>query len=357
MLNRVIRYSFALVGAITGYTVLKLVIVSYEPDISENFNIVFYILASLISALIFYFSSKKVIESVTRFAERAETVIQNMTPQELIARSVGLVLGLIAANLITIPINKLDIINVPLSIIANILFASLGIVIAGTKKDDLDFLKSGSRDPKNNGVSVVCPKILDTNMIIDGRILDICRSGFIEGELVVPLFVLEELRHIADSADSVKRSKGRRGLDILNTLQKEFENRIKIVSFEFENNMEVDEKLIRAASQLGGKIMTIDYNLGKVASLHGVEVLNINELANAVKPLALPGEEFEIQVLKDGKESNQGIGYMNDGTMVVVEGGKKHIGETIPVMVTSVLQTAAGRMIFAKPLPTGENSV
>lgn len=357
MLNRVIKFSFALVGAITGLTAANLVILYSNIEILKDFAIFLYVTVSLLSSAIFYLSSKKLIDSITVFAEKAEAVVQNMTLQELAARSVGLVIGLITANLLTIPINKLDIINVPLAIIANILFGSLGILIAGAKKDDLNLWKSGfkgSGGPISQGGH---PKIMDTNVIIDGRILDICRAGFIEGELIVPLFVLEELRHIADSADSIKRSKGRRGLDILNTLQKEFGDKVKIVDFKTENDDEVDEKLIKAASQVGAKIMTIDYNLSKVASLHKVTVLNINELSNAVKPLALPGEELNIQVIKDGKESNQGIGYMNDGTMVVVEGGKKHMGETIPVAVTSVLQTAAGRMIFAKPREAGENSV
>ena len=193
------------------------------------------------------------------------------------------------------------------------------------------------------------PKILDTSVIIDGRIADICKSGFIEGDLVIPGFVLEELRHIADSSDLLKRNRGRRGLDILNKIQKELEFKVQICERDYDDIAEVDSKLVRLAQDMKGKILTNDFNLNKVAELQGVTVLNINELANAVKPVVLPGEEMEVHVIKNGKEAGQGVAYLDDGTMIVVDGGKRHIGETIGVLVTSVLQTAAGRMIFAKP--------
>ncbi|MDH7480825.1 MAG: TRAM domain-containing protein [Armatimonadota bacterium] len=192
------------------------------------------------------------------------------------------------------------------------------------------------------------PKVLDTNVIIDGRIADICRTGFLEGTIYVPNFVLEELRHIADSEDFLRRARGRRGLDILNQMQKELNLVVK--SFDTVDPTdaeEVDEKLVKVAKDIGGCIVTNDFNLNKVAELHGVTVLNVNELANALKPVVLPGEELTVSIIKEGKESNQGIAYLDDGTMIVVEGGKKHIGETIDVVVTSVLQTVAGKMIFA----------
>lgn len=192
-------------------------------------------------------------------------------------------------------------------------------------------------------------KILDTSVIIDGRIADICATGFLEDKIIVPRFVLEELQHIADSSDILKRNRGRRGLDILNTMQKEFGMQMEIVNDEEHGELEVDAKLVHLAKRIGGKVITNDYNLNKVAELQGVPVLNINELANALKPVVLPGEEMNVQVIKDGKESGQGIGYLDDGTMIVIDGGKKFIGEEVGVLVTSVLQTAAGRMIFAKP--------
>lgn len=192
-------------------------------------------------------------------------------------------------------------------------------------------------------------KILDTSVIIDGRIADICKTGFIEGTLVIPEFVLEELQHIADSSDLLKRNRGRRGLDILNKIQKELDVKVLIYEGDFEEIGEVDSKLVKLAKALHGKVVTNDFNLNKVCELQGVSVLNINDLANAVKPVVLPGEEIMVQVIKDGKEHGQGVAYLDDGTMIVVEGGREYIGATMEVLVTSVLQTSAGRMIFAKP--------
>jgi len=188
-------------------------------------------------------------------------------------------------------------------------------------------------------------KILDTSVIIDGRIADITRSGFLEGTIVIPRFVLRELQTIADSSDSQKRNRGRRGLDMLNTLRKEFG--IQILEKEYDEPG-VDGKLIKLANELRGTIVTTDYNLNKLASLQGITVLNMNELANAVKPVMLPGENMKIRILKEGKEPGQGVAYLEDGTMVVVEGGKKHIGDSVNIEVTSSLQTVAGKMIFAR---------
>lgn len=192
-------------------------------------------------------------------------------------------------------------------------------------------------------------KILDTSVIIDGRIADICKTGFIEGTLVIPEFVLEELQHIADSSDLLKRNRGRRGLDILNKIQKELDVKVLIYEEAVEEPGEVDSKLVKLAKLMRGKVVTNDFNLNKVCELQGVSVLNINDLANAVKPVVLPGEEIVVQVIKDGKEHGQGVAYLDDGTMIVVEGGRDFIGTTMEVLVTSVLQTSAGRMIFAKP--------
>ena len=191
-------------------------------------------------------------------------------------------------------------------------------------------------------------KILDTNVIIDGRIADICRAGFIEGLIYVPGFVLDELQHIADSADGLKRARGRRGLDILNQMRTELKMMVRTYDNVDPNDRdEVDAKLVKLAKQLNGKIVTNDFNLNKVAELQGVDVLNINELANALKPVVLPGEEMTVLIIKEGKEMNQGVAYLDDGTMIVVEGARRRIGETLDVVTSSVLQTAAGKMIFA----------
>ena len=185
-------------------------------------------------------------------------------------------------------------------------------------------------------------------MIIDGRIADITEAGFLEGTLVIPQFILRELQHIADSSDPLKRNRGRRGLDILQKIQKKVDIRVEISDMEFPEVREVDNKLVAMAKVLHAKIVTNDFNLNKVAELHGVGVLNINELTNALRPVVLPGEDMRVYVLKEGKEYNQGIAYLDDGTMVVVDNGRRHIGQTIDVCVTSVLQTTAGRMIFSR---------
>lgn len=192
-------------------------------------------------------------------------------------------------------------------------------------------------------------KILDTSAIIDGRIADLCKTGFLEGILIIPNFVLNELQKIADSADSLRRNRGRRGLDLLNRIQKENQVTIRIFDRDYEELADVDTKLLRLARELEAKVITNDFNLNKVAELYGVKVLNINELSNAIKPVVLPGEEMIVRILRDGKEYGQGIGYLEDGTMIVVEGGKSFIGVDLEILVTSVLQTSAGRMIFAKP--------
>ncbi|HDO21766.1 MAG TPA: PIN domain-containing protein [Nitrospirae bacterium] len=192
-------------------------------------------------------------------------------------------------------------------------------------------------------------KILDTSAIIDGRIADVCETGFLEGVFIIPQFILQELQHIADSSDSMRRAKGRRGLDILHRVQKMSDLTVRIIEQDFPRIKEVDAKLVALAKYMDAKIITNDFNLNKVAGLQGVSVLNINELSNALKPVVLPGETLKVFVLKEGKEHNQGIAYLDDGTMVVIENGRKLIGKHVGAEVTSVLQTTAGRMIFAKP--------
>jgi uncharacterized protein YacL len=271
--------------------------------------------------------------------------------------ALGLIFGLIVAFLIQQPLSQLPIPGASsvLPFILSGLLGYLGFRVGYKKRDELiSVFRMGrqSKDGRNKKEvrDTYEHKILDTSVIIDGRIADICKTGFLEGTLVIPSFVLEELQHIADSSDVLKRNRGRRGLDILNKIQKELNN-VKVMIYEgdFEEVVEVDSKLVKLAKVLTGKVVTNDFNLNKVCELQGVLVLNINDLANAVKPVVLPGEEINVQVIKDGKEHRQGIAYLDDGTMIVIEDGQDYIGDHIDVLVTSVLQTSAGRMIFAKP--------
>ncbi|MGB9867452.1 MAG: PIN/TRAM domain-containing protein [Bacillota bacterium] len=295
------------------------------------------------------------VQAVVSIIRRVETRLQKASFQDILASSIGLILGLIIGNLLGQPMARMPLVGSFLPTMSTLLFGYLGATVGQKKRDEIlamfDFLpRWGNKARQSPKAPAAKPKILDTSVIIDGRIADICSTGFIEGPLIVPGFVLEELRHIADSSDTLKRNRGRRGLDVLNRMQKELDASVQIYERDVPGE-EVDSKLVRLAKMLNGIIVTNDFNLNKVAELQGMKVLNINELANALKPVVLPGEEMVVHLIKDGKESGQGIGYLDDGTMIVVDGGKKHIGETIYVMVTSVLQTAAGRMIFAKPKP------
>ncbi len=353
MLNKIIKSSFAVVGGISGFTLTDAIFSIIGININALPKSACFVFGILFTAALFYFTANIVIGSVFAVFEKLERAIQKMTLYESALSSIGTIIGLVIANLIIIPVKNLDVIGLPFAVFANIFFGSaffaIGIILARKNEGILEHFKSGKTSRKNENVSIR-HKLLDTSVIIDGRIVDILRTGFVDGEFVVPGFILEELRHIADSQDSIKRNKGRRGLDVLNLLQKEFRNSVKIEDVSSTEGMEVDDKLLKAAKELDGVVVTIDYNLSKVAGCQGIEVLNINDLANALKPIAIPGEEMFVQVIKDGKENGQGVGYLDDGTMIVVEGGKKFIGETIKVVVTSILQTSAGRMIFAKPI-------
>ncbi len=350
MLNYIIKLSFAAVGGMTGVTLTRTFFIYQMQGLSPELKTLVYVVVSLAFALLFYTTGNKLIEVIMKSLDEMEVFLQKLTLYELVLGSIGLIAGLVIANLVTIPIKDIDIIGTPISIAANVIFSCAGVAVAVGKKNEslIDSMRGRAADARSRGARAEC-KILDTSVIIDGRIVDICRSGFIEGELIVPSFVLEELRHIADSQDSLKRNRGRRGLDVLNMLQKDLEYPVKVENVEIPSDTEVDSALLKLAQKMGGKVLTIDFNLNKVADFQGVPVLNINELANALKPIALPGEEMTVQVIKDGKENGQGVGYLDDGTMIVIDGGRRHIGESLNVTVTSILQTAAGRMIFAKP--------
>jgi len=280
----------------------------------------------------------------------AELALKKVSTRGLSAAVFGLLFGLILARLI---ITTMDLVPVgpdlgnPLRSVILVTFAYLGMAIALRERDEFNiiipYVKFSRQDQREELV------ILDTSVVIDGRIADICLTRFVEGRFIVPRFILKELQQIADSQDPIKRNRGRRGLDVLAKIQKIPHVDVRIHEEDFAEPKEVDAKLVKLAKVLSARILTNDFNLNKVAELQGVQVLNINELANALKPVVLPGELMEARVIKEGKEYNQGVAYLDDGTMVVVEQGRNLIGQTVRVLVTSVLQTAAGRMIFAKP--------
>lgn len=365
VVNRVARFIIMFVGGFLGIVLINLVEPILRngsflglPQINDNHLIVFYIIIGLIFGLLFYFMAPSIIRKIKKLAGYLEFELQKIPISQMLAGTLGLIISLLIAYLIS---NLFKILPVPylgsvLTIIAYIVLGYLGVSIATKNVKDMgklpDIVRKIQINNQNEKIeacdSKARPKILDTSVIIDGRIADICRAGFIEGTIIITEFVLEELRHISDSSDSLKRNRGRRGLDILNIIQKELDVEVKIIDTDFEDVSEVDIKLLKLAQKIDGVVLTNDYNLNKVAELQMVPVLNINELANAVKPIVMPGEEMTVQIIKEGKEQRQGIAYLDDGTMIVVEDGKNRIGEVFDVIVTSVLQTAAGRMIFAK---------
>ena len=360
-MSKIFKFLFTVIGALVG-----IFIVSVLSDIdfvrgigSQKIITGVSVVIVFLFALIFFILSPRVFKALEDLLVIWERQIQTKSFTEVILGAVGLILGLIIAFLISQPIYKMPIpyVGSVISILLYGMLGYLGLTIGMSNKDtisekvrDLTSL-AAKRNVKPKDVVkeyTGIPKVLDTSVIIDGRILDIAKAGFIEGPLVVPVFVLEELQHIADSADGLKRNRGRRGLDTVAEIQELKNVEVIIYNGKIEEIPEVDSKLLKLATELNGKIVTNDFNLNKVARVQNLDVLNINELANAVKPLYLPGEEMEILIVREGKEHKQGLAYLDDGTMIVVENGKDLIGEKVNVVVTSALQTSAGKMIFAK---------
>ena len=280
-----------------------------------------------------------------------EVLMRRASVSGLSAAVFGLIFGLIMAMLLSFALNMIpmtETLRSSLRVILMLVFCYLGMVVAMRGKDEFNLIIPYVRLSRQDMSTELI--ILDTSVIIDGRICDISQTKFVEGRFIIPRFVLKELQQIADSKDTLKRNRGRRGLEILSKIQKNPQVDVRIHEEDFPETVDVDTKLIKLAKILNAKIFTNDFNLGKVAELQGIRVLNINELANALKPIVLPGEMLEVKVIKEGKEYNQGIGYLDDGTMIVVENGRHLLGQTIRTSVTSVLQTTAGRMIFTKPL-------
>lgn len=354
-----------LLGAVISDVVLKSSAIEHISFLSSVVpKVLCYTLISALFGIIFFIISPYIYKGISKLVETIESSIGKLSGSEIIFGLFGAVFGILVASVVFLPVKSLlndlsdtlgALIGNIIYIFADIILGVIGINIFVKRRNEIIAFFQGLKKPSvpkekkaKEPERSKFPKVLDTSVIIDGRIFDLCKTGFIEGTLVIPSFVLDELRHVSDCSDSLKRVRGRRGLDILNKIQKELDMEVEIWEGDFPEISEVDSKLLKLAQKLEGKVLTNDYNLNKVAEVQGVPVLNINELANAIKPVVLPGEEMTIRIVKDGKEPTQGVAYLDDGTMIVVEGGRKYMNQEITVEVTSVLQTAAGRMIFAK---------
>ncbi len=374
MFKRLSRIFLTVLGGLIGYEVFQLVMlvsekVKFIPPMDEIDDIALYVIGAIfviIFAFVFYQITPLISRRSKEVANDLQGNLAKMSSTEVLGGIAGLLVGLIVAYLISLVYTDLikdSSLTLMITTIVYVVMCFLGIIVGTSRFADIINTTMNNRKAITKAViekqfdynakdkkAQRVPKILDTSVIIDGRILEILKTGFLEGPIIIPEFVLIELQHIADSSDSLKRAKGRRGLDILNKIQTEYG--IEIYNTDSEKGLkeipEVDVKLLKLAQIMKGKVVTNDFNLNKVALVKGIGVLNMNELANAVKPMVLPGEEMTVTLIKQGKDRQQAIGYLDDGTMIVVEDARKFIGVTIEIIVTSVLQTAAGRMIFGK---------
>jgi len=351
--SAVLRFLFAVVFAVTGFLLGREAYIHvfslHSPN--EQLQFALMVLAPVVGAVVGVLVAPLMQTFFEDELNAVERAIERLAPAEIAGGAIGLILGLVIAFLIRSVLLEFialtgragSYVAIALYIVLSIFAAYLGARV-GAKMKMLPL----PRSVVGGGTESIGAKIIDTSVIVDGRIVDILETGFLEGRLILPRFVLAELQAIADSADSVKRTRGRRGLDVLSRLQESSSLEISERDYPDLRNSGVDAKLVRLAQEMTASLLTNDYNLNRVAHVEGVHVLNINELSNAVKPVVLPGEELHVQIIRDGKEPHQGVGYLDDGTMIVVENGRRLIGEPVDVTVTSVLQTVAGRMIFAR---------
>ena len=375
MIYGILRYVIAILIGTAAYVGMDNLAPIIDPYLVSQFasfgdmsltvaRISVIVIGTIIGVLIGYFISSFILKQGLVIARQLERVLTHIPNQELIAGTIGLLFGLIIANLIGAAFNQVPIIGPYISIILSAIFGYSGVSLMARKGPEMyfNYLKQWKRSEagtkKSRGFNMfgshkssdsnLTAKLLDTSVIIDGRIKELCATGFIDGPLIVPVFVLNELQIISDSADGMKRNRGRRGLDILKEMQDAKLVPIEIVEDDYDDLHEVDSKLMRLALEKQWKLMTNDFNLNKVARVQGIKVLNLNELANVLKPALIAGEWIRVQVMKEGKEVQQGVAYLDDGTMIVVEDGRPYVGQEVEVMVTSILQTSAGRMIFAR---------
>lgn len=378
--QRLLRALIALVGAGIGAALAAAVLqlltfTNPEYRVPARALVVIYTSTCVAGGLIFFLLSNRILNYCVEWGSNLEQKMDKMPFGQMLSCVTGLICGLIIAALVSQILNFMgtSLFTTAISAILYVVFATIGISVGYKRASDFTEMherfigfrerraqrKSAkrSRDELTDmedtadtaeAAPVAKPKLLDTSVIIDGRVFDVAKAGFLEGELVVPQFVLDELRHIADSADTLRRNRGRRGLDLLQKAQEDGHLTIRVDTTDWQDTAEADVKLLRLAQELDGLVVTNDFNLNKVAAVSGMKVLNLNDLASALKPTVMAGEEMSVSITKEGKEQHQGVGYLDDGTMIVVEGGRTHVGETLPVIVTSVLQTSAGRMIFTK---------
>lgn len=378
-MERIVRGLIALLGAGVGAAaaVFLLPLVSrMYPDIFASFTntVLLYVVLCAMGAALFFAVSLPIIAKSLRLIGIIEQHWEKMPTRQILLACMGLLIGLAIAALINQLILSAgaSLLTITFSALAYIFLGYAGMHIGyrqyqsgksfairrrhhretddGIMDEAASLMDDAEEDltAEASPVSSAPKKYLDTSVIIDGRILDIAKTGFLEGDIVIPAFVLAELRHIADSGDGLRRARGRRGLDVLGKLQRELTNAVIVDESDYPDANEVDVKLLRLCRDNGGVVVTNDYNLNKVAAVTGIQVLNINDLANAVKPMLMAGEELTARIVREGKEPGQGVAYLDDGTMIVVENGRRYVGETACVIVTSVLQTSAGRMIFSK---------
>lgn len=369
-----LRLILLIIGGIAGYE-LSVKVLPNIPQELLQFNVpylssyvVFHLICILLFALVGFILAPLVLSGLGFIGSFFERQLQSTSWQDISSATMGLIIGLLLANLIALPLSGLPFGNY-FAVFLNVILGYLGARLMLKRQQDVSNVFSPIRGLKERlqglatkgqgrteplgylgDISEARKKILDTSVIIDGRILDIAETGFLEGPLVLPRFILIELQAVADSTDPARRTRGRRGLDVVNSLQKLKLNRIEIV----EENLKalgvesVDEGLVALAAKIDADILTTDYNLNKIAQIQGLSVLNVNDLANALKPMLLPGETINVDIIREGKEMHQGVGYLDDGTMLVVEDGENYIGKRVEVVVTSMLQTSAGRMVFGK---------
>ena len=351
--------SFAILASLENFANLLEVI---NLEVTPLSVLVTQIILAFLIGLIFYLLSPGLITRVTHWSRLLLRSTQRIPLPIILISCTGLIIGLVIATLLGLAFHGIPIFGPYLPVIFSLVLGYIGFAFAAGKAEEIIrfFSRRDPGKPKLESETVLpeelpivaltagsSHKVLDTSVIIDGRIADLCRTGFLEGTLLLPIFVLEELRTLADSADAIKRTRGRRGLDILNEMQHMAGVEVQIIEVDFLE-LTVDDKLMKLAQQTEAKLLTLDYNLSKICTLRRIEVLNINELANALRAVLLPGEEVAVTVIRQGKEPGQGVAYLDDGTMLVVEGGARMLNQTVTVTVTSSLQTAAGRMVFAR---------